>query len=44
MMMNSMSSMHANVVKVFDENKNYLLPIPSTELVLNPKLVQNPGW
>jgi len=36
--------MHPNVIKVFDENKNYLFPIPSTELVLNPKLVQNPGW
>ena len=24
--------------------KNYLYPIPSTELALNPQLVQNPGW
>jgi len=24
--------------------KNYLLPIPTTQLQLNPNLVQNPGW
>jgi hypothetical protein len=24
--------------------KNYLYPIPSSELALNPKLTQNPGW
>jgi hypothetical protein len=36
--------MHPNVVKTFDESKNYLFPIPSTELVLNHNLVQNPGW
>lgn len=36
--------MRANVTKVFDENENYLFPLPTTELVLNPKLVQNPGW
>ncbi len=28
----------------FDENKNYLLPIPSNELVLNPNMSQNPGY
>lgn len=28
----------------FDPNKHYLLPIPSNELVLNPKLQQNPGY
>ena len=22
----------------------YLFPIPSNDIVLNPKLVQNPGW
>jgi len=24
--------------------KNYLIPLPTTELQLNPNLVQNPGW
>jgi hypothetical protein len=24
--------------------KNYLLPIPTTQIQLNPKLTQNPGW
>ena len=24
--------------------KNYLIPLPTKELQLNPKLVQNPGW
>ncbi len=33
-----------NLNKVFDENKHYLFPLPRTELVLNPNLVQNPGW
>ncbi|MEN6453490.1 MAG: RagB/SusD family nutrient uptake outer membrane protein [Prolixibacteraceae bacterium] len=30
--------------RVFDENKHYLFPIPLEDLVLNPNLVQNPGW
>ncbi len=30
--------------RIFDENKNYLFPIPLEDLVLNPNLVQNPGW
>ena len=30
--------------RVFDENKHYLFPIPKEDLVLNPNLVQNPGW
>jgi hypothetical protein len=25
-------------------DKNYLLPIPSQQIALNPNLVQNPGW
>ncbi|QNR85262.1 RagB/SusD family nutrient uptake outer membrane protein [Pedobacter riviphilus] len=33
-----------SVVKTFNENKNYLFPLPTTELLLNKKLVQNPGW
>jgi len=28
----------------FDEKKHWLKPIPSNELVLNPNLVQNPGY
>lgn len=28
----------------FDENRDYLYPIPINELKLNPNLVQNPGW
>lgn len=28
----------------FDENKQYLFPIPIEDLVLNPNLKQNPGW
>ena len=28
----------------FDENKDYLYPIPRIELQLNPNLEQNPGW
>jgi hypothetical protein len=28
----------------FDPNKAYLLPIPSDQLIVNDKLVQNPGW
>lgn len=30
--------------KVWDENKDYLYPIPTQAIVLNPKLEQNPGW
>ncbi len=28
----------------FDEGRAYLLPVPLDELILNPNLVQNPGW
>lgn len=35
---------YPNQVKTFDENKNYLFPLPTTELLLNDKLKQNPGW
>ncbi|MDR0414866.1 MAG: RagB/SusD family nutrient uptake outer membrane protein [Prevotellaceae bacterium] len=28
----------------FNRERDYLYPIPRTELVLNPKLRQNPGW
>lgn len=30
--------------RTFDENKDYLYPIPRLELQLNPNLEQNPGW
>lgn len=30
--------------RMFDENKDYLYPIPRVELQLNPNLEQNPGW
>jgi starch-binding outer membrane protein, SusD/RagB family len=33
-----------NLAKKFDEAKDYLYPIPSQEILLNPKLVQNPNW
>lgn len=32
------------VKKVWDENKDYLAPIPKEEIVINEKLEQNPGW
>ena len=28
----------------FNENRDYLLPLPINELTLNPSLEQNPGW
>ena len=28
----------------FNPSKNYLMPIPTNELTLNPNLKQNPGW
>ncbi|MDR1723458.1 MAG: RagB/SusD family nutrient uptake outer membrane protein [Tannerella sp.] len=33
-----------NVEKHWDEDKDYLYPIPLTETILNPNLGQNPGW
>jgi hypothetical protein len=30
--------------RTFDPTKDYLLPLPSKQISLNPKLVQNPGW
>ncbi|HMI05812.1 MAG TPA: RagB/SusD family nutrient uptake outer membrane protein, partial [Pedobacter sp.] len=32
-----------NTARLFSE-KNYLYPIPTQQLLLNPKLVQNPDW
>ncbi|QEC51266.1 SusD-like starch-binding protein associating with outer membrane [Anseongella ginsenosidimutans] len=33
-----------NITKVFNEDRDYLYPIPTEELLLNPNLDQNPGW
>ncbi len=30
--------------RVFEENKHYYFPLPTEELILNPKLEQNPNW
>lgn len=30
--------------KEWNENRDYLYPIPSNERSLNPHLTQNPGW
>lgn len=30
--------------RTFDPSKNYLWPIPNSELIKNPNLKQNPGW
>ncbi len=36
---------HKNVNRTpFNEERDYLYPIPSTERSLNPNLTQNPGW
>lgn len=35
---------HTQDRKPFDENRDYLYPIPTNELSLNPNLTQNPGW
>lgn len=32
------------LVKTFTDPKNYYFPLPTTELLLNKKLTQNPGW
>lgn len=33
-----------NIVKTFDETKDYLWPLPTEDLTLNPNLDQNPHW
>ncbi|HHV84420.1 MAG TPA: RagB/SusD family nutrient uptake outer membrane protein [Petrimonas sp.] len=35
---------NSHIHKKFDENKDYLYPIPISERLLNPNLTQNPGW
>ena len=34
----------ADRIKNFDESKDYLYPIPSGDIQLNPNLTQNPNW
>jgi hypothetical protein len=34
----------ADRTKSFTENRDYLYPIPSGDILLNPNLVQNPNW
>ena len=33
-----------DIIKQWDEDKDYYYPIPTQELQLNPNLEQNPGW
>ncbi len=33
-----------NIVKTFNENRDYLYPLPIEQTTLNPNLGQNPGW
>ncbi|WEK36000.1 MAG: RagB/SusD family nutrient uptake outer membrane protein [Candidatus Pseudobacter hemicellulosilyticus] len=33
-----------NIIKKFDETKDYLYPLPIDQLTLNPALEQNPNW
>lgn len=35
---------NSHINKKWDENKDYLYPIPIQERLLNPNLTQNPGW
>lgn len=35
---------NANIAKTFREDRDYLYPIATQELLLNPNLVQNPNW
>ena len=35
---------NGHINKTFDENKDYLYPIPIQERMLNPNLTQNHGW
>ncbi len=35
---------HSKVTKTFDEDRDYLYPLPLSELLLNPQLKQNNKW
>ena len=42
---NGLINPHPSITdREFDENKDYLYPLPRTEILLNPNLEQNPGW
>lgn len=36
--------MHRTKTRSFDENRDYLYPIPAGDRILNMNLAQNPGW
>lgn len=40
----SSGSGYVELERVFNPKRDYLYPLPSDDLVLNPKLQQNPGW
>ncbi len=35
---------NAHIAKTWNESRDYLFPIPITDVTLNPNLGQNPGW
>jgi hypothetical protein len=35
---------NGSIPKTFNENRDYLYPIPTQDLLLNKNLTQNPGW
>ncbi|MCE7057344.1 RagB/SusD family nutrient uptake outer membrane protein [Algoriphagus sp. AGSA1] len=35
---------HKSTAKTFNEDRDYLYPLPTEDLQLNPNLVQNPNW
>lgn len=35
---------NGDIPKTFNEGRDYLNPLPTQELLLNPKLTQNPNW
>ena len=35
---------NSTILKKWDENKDYVYPIPTQDRQLNPNLTQNPGW
>jgi len=37
-------SFFLGMTKEFNENRDYLYPLPSSELLLNSNLTQNPNW
>ena len=37
--------LHEDIIRTFDESKDYLYPIPTEDIVLTQGVVkQNPGW